>query len=103
MLRFLHAPKPKSCRHAKLFTSFCALEEQNCRKRVVWALGAFVTSKAEVFRSKAAEADRLAQSALNSEMRNGYQQLAKSWRQMAEQVEAFESRYGGDKSVAHRS
>jgi hypothetical protein len=53
-----------------------------------------MVTRAEDFRAKAAEAERQAKNIKDSYLRAGYLELAKSWRQMAEQLEAFEKQYG---------
>ena len=56
--------------------------------------GGNMATRAEDFRAKATEAERQAKNISDPKLRANYLELAKAWRQMAEQVEAFEKRYG---------
>ena len=53
-----------------------------------------MASPAEEFRKKAAKADQEAEQATDPKLRDNYRKLVQSWRQMADQFEAFEKHYG---------
>jgi hypothetical protein len=46
-----------------------------------------VTSKSEEYRAKAAECDQRAASIRDTEVKAHYQELARQWREMANQIE----------------
>jgi hypothetical protein len=50
-------------------------------------LATAVTSKAEEYRAKAAECEQHAESIRDAYIKGHYQELARQWREMAEQIE----------------
>jgi hypothetical protein len=50
----------------------------------------FMTLRPELFRAKAMECQLAAQKAKDPEFREAYQDLMRSWRELAEQIEHFE-------------